>query len=229
MSQAILQHIHEAVGTQPDRQPRENQSIAALHAVDDDLVLGDRSQDERMLLAQSAVADLLKALGRDITSGHLADTPRRVAASMIEMLTPREFTMTTFPNDEGYEGLVLVRDIPFHSLCEHHLLPFRGVAHIGYVPGDRLLGISKLARVLEKFSRDLQVQERLTRQVADYLQEQLGARGVGVVIEAEHLCMSLRGVRAAGATTVTSTYLGTLADDVALREQFRMPLAAHSA
>jgi GTP cyclohydrolase I len=234
MSQAILQHVHEAVGAQSgQRQPvqahRETQAIAALHAVDDDRVLEDERQAERMLLAESAVADLLKALGRDITSGHLADTPRRVAASMIEMLTPREFTMTTFPNDEGYEGLVLVRDIPFHSLCEHHLLPFRGVAHIGYVPGDRLLGISKLARVLEKFSRDLQVQERLTRQVADYLQEQLGARGVGVVIEAEHLCMSLRGVQAAGATTITSTYLGTLADDVALREQFRMPLAVHSA
>lgn len=179
--------------------------------------------------AEAAVADLLKALGRDITSDHLADTPRRVAASLMEMLTPREFTMTTFPNDEGYEGLVLVRDIPFHSLCEHHLLPFRGVAHVGYVPGDRLLGISKLARVLEKFSRDLQVQERLTRQVADYLQEQLNARGVGVVIEAEHMCMSLRGVQAAGATTVTSTFLGALADDAALREQFRMPVAAHSA
>ncbi|MEO6944445.1 MAG: GTP cyclohydrolase I [Lacisediminihabitans sp.] len=179
--------------------------------------------------AEAAVADLLKALGRDITSVHLADTPRRVAASLLEMLTPREFSMTTFPNDEGYEGLVLVRDIPFHSLCEHHLLPFRGVAHIGYIPGDRLLGISKLARVLEKFSRDLQVQERLTRQVADYLQEQLDARGVGVVIEAEHMCMSLRGVQSAGATTVTSTFLGALADDAALREQFRTPSVAHSA
>ncbi len=191
------------------------------------IVSGTRASNQNK--AEAAVADLLKALGRDITSDHLADTPRRVAASMIEMLTPREFTMTTFPNDDGYEELVLVRDIPFHSLCEHHLLPFRGVAHIGYVPGDRLLGISKLARVLEKFARDLQVQERLTRQVADYLQEQLGARGVGVVIEAEHMCMSLRGVQVAGATTVTSTFLGILADDAALREQFRMPLTAHSA
>ena len=184
--------------------------------------------------AQAAVADLLTALGRDTASAHLADTPRRVAASLIEMLTPREFTMTTFPNDEGYGELVLVRDIPFHSLCEHHLLPFRGVAHIGYIPGERLLGISKLARVLEKFSSDLQVQERLTRQVADYLQEHLGARGVGVVIEAEHLCMSLRGVQAAGATTSTSTFLGELADDAALRDRFRpagsrMPAAAQTA
>ena len=170
--------------------------------------------------AQAAVADLLTALGRDVTGEHLADTPRRVAASLLEMLTPREFTMTTFPNDEGYEELVLVRDIPFHSLCEHHLLPFRGVAHVGYIPGERILGISKLARVVEMFASDLQVQERLTRQVADYLQEQLDARGVGVVIEAEHLCMSLRGVQAAGATTVTSTFLGSLADDADLRGRF---------
>jgi GTP cyclohydrolase I len=193
------------------------------------LTIVDGSPTVNLAKAQAAVADLLKALGRDITSDHLADTPRRVAASFMEMLTPRDFDMTTFPNDEGYEGLVLVRDIPFHSLCEHHLLPFRGVAHIGYVPGERLLGISKLARVLEKFSRDLQVQERLTTQVADYLQEQLGARGVGVVIEAEHMCMSLRGVQSAGATTVTSTYLGSIADDAALRDQFRTPGAGHSA
>jgi GTP cyclohydrolase I len=170
--------------------------------------------------AEAAVADLLLALGRDVTSEHLADTPRRVAASLIELLTPRDFAMTTFPNDEGYEELVLVRDIPFHSLCEHHLLPFRGVAHVGYIPGDRILGISKLARVLEQFASDLQVQERLTRQVADYLQERLDARGVGVVIEAEHLCMSLRGVHSAGASTVTSTFLGALSDDAALRGRF---------
>lgn len=220
MSQAILQDVHEAPGRPQPHPLHDGQAAAALHAV-------ERPEDSRMLQAETAVADLLRALGRDTASEHLADTPRRVAASLIEMLTPREFTMTTFPNEEGYEELVLVRDIPFHSLCEHHLLPFRGVAHIGYVPGERLLGISKLARVLEKFSRELQVQERLTKQVADYLQEQLAARGVGVVIEAEHLCMSLRGVQAAGATTVTSAFLGELADDATLRDQFRMPSAAH--
>jgi GTP cyclohydrolase I len=172
--------------------------------------------------AEAAVADLLLALGRDVTSEHLADTPRRVAASLIELLTPRDFALTTFPNDEGYEELVLVRDIPFHSLCEHHLLPFRGVAHVGYVPGGRLVGLSKLARVVELFSRDLQVQERLTKQVADYLQEELAPRGVGVVIQAEHLCMSMRGVQAAGAITTTSTFLGVLAGDGPMRRQFRM-------
>ncbi|WP_349897689.1 GTP cyclohydrolase I [Parafrigoribacterium soli] len=198
------------------------------------LTLVDGESGVDLARAQAAVVDLLTALGRDVTGPHLADTPRRVAASLLEMLTPREFSMTTFPNEEGYEELVLVRDIPFHSLCEHHLLPFRGVAHVGYIPGDRILGISKLARVVELFASDLQVQERLTKQVADYLQQQLDARGIGVVLEAEHLCMSLRGVQSAGATTVTSTFLGSLADDAGLRDRFftsgtRMSTAAHNA
>jgi GTP cyclohydrolase I len=154
--------------------------------------------------AERAVADLLVALGKDPTSEHLADTPRRVAHSFAELLTPREFALTTFPNDEGYDELVLAKAIPVQSLCEHHLLPFHGIAHIGYLPGERILGLSKLARVIELFSRDLQVQERLTQQVADGLQEHLAPKGVGVVIEAEHLCMSLRGVRATGSRTVTS-------------------------
>jgi GTP cyclohydrolase I len=183
-------------------------------------VVGGERDDARAV-AEAAVADLLTALGRDVGNEHLAETPRRVVASLVEMLTPRPFQMTTFPNDEEYHDLVLVRDLPFHSLCEHHLLPFRGVAHIGYVPGDRLLGLSKLARVLERFSRDLQVQERLTRQIADFLQEELAPRGVGVVIEAEHLCMSMRGVQSAGAITVTSSYLGALGEDGPLRQQFR--------
>lgn len=176
--------------------------------------------NDRQYRAEAAVADLLTALGRDVTSEHLADTPRRVAASLLELLAPRDFRMTTFPNEEGYEELVLVRDIPFHSLCEHHLLPFRGVAHVGYVPRERLVGLSKLARVVELFSRDLQVQERLTKQIADHLDEQLTPRGIGVVLEAEHLCMTLRGVQAAGAMTTTSTFTGVLAEDTAMRRQF---------
>ena len=113
-----------------------------------------------------------------------------------------------------------MRDIEFHSLCEHHLLPFHGVAHVGYLPGARILGLSKLARVVELFSRDLQVQERLTQQVADWLDEHLEARGVGVVIEADHLCMSLRGVRAAGSSTVTSALRGVLRSDARSRQEF---------
>ncbi|MFG1694108.1 GTP cyclohydrolase I FolE [Nonomuraea sp. NPDC049309] len=170
--------------------------------------------------ARRAVTDLLTALGRDAHSPHLADTPKRVAHAYAEMLTPREFDLTTFPNEEGYDELVLARDIPVQSLCEHHLLPFHGVAHVGYLPGDRILGLSKLARVVELFARDLQVQERLTKQVADWLQEHLAPKGVGVVIEAEHMCMSMRGVRAPGSRTVTSALQGVLREDARSRQEF---------
>jgi GTP cyclohydrolase IA len=170
--------------------------------------------------AERAVADLLAALGQDPTSEQLADTPRRVAAGYAELLTPVTFTPTTFPNDEGYDQLVLVRAIPFQSLCQHHLLPFTGVAHVGYLPAGRILGLSKLARVVELFARRLQLQERLTTQVAGWLQAQLAPKGVGVVLEAEHLCMSLRGVRAAGARTVTSALHGRLRADPRSRQEF---------
>jgi GTP cyclohydrolase I len=170
--------------------------------------------------AERAVADLLVALGQNLDSDHTRDTPRRVAAAYAEMLTPRSFTPTTFPNADGYDELVLARDIPFHSLCEHHLLPFVGVAHVAYLPGDRIIGLSKLARVVEMFARGLQVQERLTRQVADWLQDNLAPKGVGVVLSAEHLCMSLRGVQARGTLTVTSALHGLLRDRESSRAEF---------
>jgi GTP cyclohydrolase I len=170
--------------------------------------------------AERAVAELLAALGQDPSSEELLDTPRRVAASYAELLTPAPFSSTTFPNDEGYDELVLVRAIPFRSLCQHHLLPFAGVAHVGYLPAGRIIGLSKLARVVELFARRLQLQERLTKQVADWLNDELDPKGVGVVLEAEHLCMSLRGVRAAGAQTVTSALRGRLRDDPRSREEF---------
>jgi GTP cyclohydrolase I len=170
--------------------------------------------------AEQAVADLLRALGKDPDGPHLAETPRRVAAAYAELLTAPQFDLTTFPNDEGYNELVLATGIPVQSLCEHHLLPFSGVAHIGYLPGDRILGLSKLVRVLDMFARDLQVQERLTQQVANWLQENLAPRGVGVVIEAEHLCMSLRGVRARGTRTTTSALHGLLREDARSRQEF---------
>src|SRR5687767_10600060 len=131
-----------------------------------------------------------------------------MARMYAELLTPTPFTATTFPNDGGYDELVVARDIPFHSLCEHHLLPFIGVAHVAYLPGERIVGLSKLARVVESFARALQVQERLTTQVARWLDSALRPKGVGVVIEAEHMCMSLRGVQKPGATTVTSALHG---------------------
>ena len=180
----------------------------------------DRAHGVDLVRAERAVTDLLAALGQDPASEQLLDTPRRVAATYAELLTPAPFTPTTFPNDEGYDELVLVRAIPFQSLCEHHLLPFVGVAHVGYLPADRILGLSKLARVVELFSRRLQLQERLTTQVADWLEDQLVPKGVGVVLEAAHLCMSLRGVRAAGARTVTSALHGLLRSDPRSRQEF---------
>jgi GTP cyclohydrolase IA len=170
--------------------------------------------------AERASADLLAALGADLRTPGLRDTPRRMADAYIEMLTPESFEATTFPNDEGYDELVVVRDIPFRSLCMHHLLPFHGVAHVGYLPGERIVGLSKLARVVEVFSRDLQVQERLTTQVAGWLQQRLEPKGVGVVMEAEHMCMTLRGVRTPGARTVTSALHGLVRDDSRTREEF---------
>ncbi len=170
--------------------------------------------------AARAVHDLLRALGRDTGSGHLAETPRQVAAAFAELLTPEPFELTTFPNDEGYDELVLARDIPHRSLCEHHLLPLSGVAHVGYLPAQRILGLSRLARIVNRFASDLQTQERLTKQVADWLNCHLEPRGVGVVLEADHSCMSLRGVRANGVLTLTSALRGALRDDARSRQEF---------
>src|SRR3954451_10685736 len=185
----------------------------SLHAVEP-LPGIDHSAVER------AARQLLEALGADLTDESLSDTPRRMAAAYEELLTPEPFDVTTFPNDGDYDELVVVGDIPFHSLCEHHVLPFVGVAHVGYIPGARIVGLSKLARVVEFFARDLQVQERLTTQVAGWLDEHLAPKGVGVVIEAEHLCMSLRGVQKAGARTVTSALHGLVRDDARTRQEF---------
>src|ERR687894_92850 len=149
---------------------------------------------------EQAARDLLRGLGADVDANGLAETPRRVADAYEELLTPRPFRATTFPNDDGYDQLIVARAIPFHSLCMHHLLPFHGVAHVGYLPGELIIGLSKLGRVVEFFSRDLQIQERLTTQVADWLERELEPKGVGVVFDAEHTCMSLRGVQKAGET-----------------------------
>ncbi len=170
--------------------------------------------------AEKAIRDLLVALGQDPSREGLRDTPRRVAMAYRELLSPLPVSATTFPNDEGYDELVLVRDIPFASLCEHHLLPFVGTAHVAYLPRQRIVGLSKLARVVEHFSRSLQVQERLTQQVAHWLQDELSPRGVGVVLEAEHMCMRLRGVRVPGTRTVTSALHGALRDDARTRSEF---------
>ena len=165
-------------------------------------------------------ATFCAALGADVDAEALEETPRRVADAYAELLTPQPFRATTFPNDDGYDELIVARSIPFHSLCMHHLLPFHGVAHVGYLPGERIIGLSKLGRVVEFFSRDLQIQERLTTQIADWLQRELEPKGVGVVLEAEHLCMSLRGVQKLGAKTVTSALRGLVRDDARTRQEF---------
>lgn len=170
--------------------------------------------------AEAAARCLLRALGADLEAEGLRETPRRIAHAYAELLTPIPFNPTTFPNDEGYDELVVVRDIPFQSLCMHHMLPFHGTAHVAYLPGERIIGLSKLGRVVDMFARDLQVQERLTTQVANWLDGELTPRGVGVIIEAEHLCMSLRGVQKAGSRTVTSALRGSVKEDSRTRGEF---------
>jgi GTP cyclohydrolase I len=170
--------------------------------------------------AEAAAGQFLNALGISTASESLCGTPGRMARAYAELFSPRPFDLTTFPNDEGYDELVLARRIPVRSVCEHHLLPFVGVAHVGYLPGGRILGLSKLARVVEHFACRPQVQERLTKQVADWLQTRLEPKGVGVVIEAEHTCMTLRGVQATGSSTMTSTLLGVLRSDARSRSEF---------
>jgi GTP cyclohydrolase I len=190
---------------------RANSALRVIHGPDSGVDLE---------AAERAAADFLGALGIATNSVGLRDTPRRMAKAYAELFSPRPFDLTTFPNDEAYDELVLARGIPLRSVCEHHLLPFVGVAYVGYLPGERILGLSKLARVVEHFACQPQVQERLTKQVAEWLADRLAAKGVGVVIAAEHTCMTLRGVQAVGSSTVTSTLLGSLREDVRSRQEF---------
>jgi GTP cyclohydrolase I len=180
-----------------------------------------------LVAAEQAAAAFLVALGVDLDTESLAATPARMARAYAEMFTPRPFDLTTFPNDAGYDELIIAGSIPVQSVCEHHLLPFVGVAHVGYLPGERILGLSKLARVVELFARRPQVQERLTQQVADWLHDHVAPRGLGVVVEAEHLCMTMRGVGAFGATTVTSALHGQLRSDAASRAEFFTLISAN--
>jgi GTP cyclohydrolase I len=173
--------------------------------------------------ATEAAAAMMRALGIDPDDPRhpdLARTPHRLATAYADLLTAADFDMTTFENVEEYDEMVLVRDIPVQSVCEHHLLPFMGRAHVAYLPGARIVGLSKLARVVAHYASRPQTQERLTTQVASALDEHLQPRGVGVVVEAEHTCMTVRGVHAAGSTTVTSALLGTLRDDARSRQEF---------
>ena len=184
------------------------------------LVESDAPRPIDRIAAAEAARDLLLALGANLDDDGLRDTPRRVADAFAELLTPRPFRPTTFANEDGYDELIVARSIPFHSLCMHHMLPFHGVAHVGYLPGERIIGLSKLGRVVELFARDLQIPERMTTQIARWLERELAPKGVGVVLEAEHLCMSLRGVQKVGTRTVTSALHGLIRDDARTRQEF---------
>jgi len=184
--------------------------------------------DEPEVSGHDDLATLVRAqlalLGEDPTREGLQRTPDRVASSL-RWLT-RGYAMSAREAvgegvfTESHRNMVLVRDIGFYSLCEHHMLPFHGRAHIAYIPDGRIVGLSKLPRIVEVFARRLQVQERLTEQVADAIEEVLQPAGVGVVIEAEHMCMAMRGVEKQGAQTITSALRGSFRDDARTREEF---------
>jgi GTP cyclohydrolase I len=175
--------------------------------------------------AEAAVRTLIAWAGDDPTREGLINTPRRVVNAYEELYSgyghePAEVLTTTFREVGGYKDMVLVRDIPFYSHCEHHMVPFMGKAHIAYYPIEGVVGLSKVARLVDIFARRLQTQETMTAQISAALEKYLGARGVAVMLEAEHLCMSMRGVQKAGASTMTSHFTGIFKDDAAEREKF---------
>ncbi|HRE21850.1 MAG TPA: GTP cyclohydrolase I FolE [Rhabdaerophilum sp.] len=175
--------------------------------------------------AEAAVRTLIAWAGDDPSREGLLETPARVAKAYEELfegyrLDPAETLSKVFREVDGYDDLVLVKDIPFHSHCEHHMVPFHGVAHIAYYPENGVVGLSKLARVVEIFARRLQTQETMTAQIVQAIEEALRPRGVAVVIEAEHMCMSMRGIRKAGASTSTCQFTGVFRDDPAEQVRF---------
>ena len=175
--------------------------------------------------AEEAIRTLIRWAGDDPTREGLLETPARVAKSYAELFAgydsnPRDYLERTFEEVGGYDELVVLRDIPVVSFCEHHMLPILGHAHVGYLPTNRVVGISKLARVVHGFARRLQIQEKLTAEIAHAIDEILKPKGVGVVIEAEHSCMSLRGVNTTGSHMITSHLTGAIRDDARTRQEF---------
>lgn len=179
---------------------------------------------EKMNLMAEATRTLLTCLGEDVASDGLADTPMRVAKAMVERTRGYRISLADAVGGalfvEASRNMVVVRDVEFHSMCEHHMMPFKGYAHVGYMPMGMVIGLSKIPRIVDMFSERLQVQERLTRQIAEAVAEATGACGVGVVMEAEHMCMCMRGVRKTGSTTVTRVLLGAIRDDRTTRREF---------
>lgn len=169
---------------------------------------------------ENAVKEILLAIGEDPLREGLVDTPKRVARTLTELLTPNEFEFRTFANEGHYDQFIICKDISFHSLCEHHMLSFFGHVTIGYLPADRLIGLSKLVRLVQYRAARLQIQERMTQEIADTLEDTLKPQGVGVIIEAEHLCISARGAKMPGHKTITSAMRGALLDNASARVEF---------
>jgi len=168
--------------------------------------------------AQDSVYNIISRYD-DYTREGLKETPRRYIKFLDEFFNPEPFEFTTFEN-EGNDQMITVTDIPFYSLCEHHLAPFFGIAHVAYIPTDRIVGLSKIPRTVDKFSRSFQNQERITQQIADFLQESLMPRGVAVILKARHLCVEMRGIQKTGVQTTTSAMKGVFETDINARQEF---------
>ncbi len=209
-----------AVQDSPSRSSGPTRAARAAGRREAELRVAGGPAGRDLAAAEQAAGVFLTALGLSVGQQATADTPRRMARAYAELLSPREFDLTTFANDEGYDQLVVLQGVPFASLCEHQALPFVGTADVGYLPAGRIIGLSKLARVVELFAHRPQVQERMTKQVADWLAARLAPKGVGVVVRAEHLCMRLRGAQVAGTSTVTCALHGQLLADGRCREEF---------
>ena len=213
LSDPLPETLNAKISVRPDRTTKQGRETQ-LHPAPENAT-------EAMM---GAVHTMLLNLGEDPDREGLLKTPKRVAEAMQFLTSGYNQSLENLINgaifDEGHNEMVLVRDIDFFSLCEHHMLPFMGRAHVAYIPNQKVVGLSKLARIVEMYSRRLQVQERLTRQVAEALQEALEPQGVAVVMEATHMCMAMRGVQKPGSWTVTSAMLGVFQEDSKTREEF---------
>lgn len=169
---------------------------------------------------ENAIREILLAIGEDIHRPGLIETPERISRMLSEMLQPDDYRITTFPNEEHYDQFIICKDILFYSVCEHHVLPFFGKVTIGYLPNDKLIGLSKLVRLIQHRAARLQIQERMTQEIANTLEHTLKPQGIGVIIEAEHLCISARGAKMPGHKTITSAMRGALLDNASARVEF---------